>query len=95
MINSRVRISQRLNRKSKLSGMIYRLHRQLHDKDIYKSPWVVKVKNILDKCGMSYLWTREDIVLDVKRVKSIVSLRLDDILQNRNGVVKFIGTVYA
>lgn len=28
----------------------------LHNSGVYASPWVLQVKQILDDCGLSYLW---------------------------------------
>ena len=67
--------------KSKLSCVMYKLLRQLHDKGIFESSWIVKVKGILDKCGMSNIWLDSNIVLNIQWIKSSVGLRLDDIAQ--------------
>ena len=40
----------------KLSHMVYKFLRICHDSSKFKSSWIMKIKNILDKSGMSYLY---------------------------------------
>ena len=85
MINFGARVSQ--GKKSKLSYIIYSLLRKLHESCDFESRWIVKVKSILDKSGMSNLWV-EDTPLNLGWVKSALELRLNDIdLQNWNNEV--------
>ena len=81
MVNFWLRLNGNVHGRSKLSCIIYNLLRQLNDKEIFKSKWIVKVKDILDKCGMSNLWSNRDVTFNPKWVKSAVSLRLNDIGQ--------------
>ena len=46
---------------SKISNIIYRLLKSLYDKEVYKSPWLSKIKEILDNAGLSYLWQSNTI----------------------------------
>ena len=54
MVNFWARVCQ--GKASKLSNIMYRLLRQLHDHTDYKSKWITKVENILVKCGMRNIW---------------------------------------
>ena len=44
---------------------MYRLLRQLHDHTDYKSKWIIKVENILVKCGMPNIWLSPESVTRV------------------------------
>ena len=58
----------------KLSYVMYQFLRALDDNNIYSSAWVVKVKNILNKSGMSFVWNLPEHVgvghLDSMQVSS-------------------------
>ena len=72
----------------KLSNIIYRLTRSLHDKGIYQSPWLVKIKSILDNVGLSYLWNYDLSLVNQSWLKSNLDMKLSDIfIQNWNEVV--------
>jgi len=63
---------------SKLSHIVYDIMKSLFDLDIYRSPWIVKIKNSIDKLGLSYLW---DTIgsKDAKWLELIIKQRLDDV----------------
>ena len=61
----------------KLSHTMYSLLRKLHDKNEFQSKWIVKVKNILDKCGYSNVWDNPGS-FNQNWVKKSVELRLSD-----------------
>ena len=42
--------------RTKLSHTVFKVLKVLHDTGKYQSKWIVKVKNILDSCGMYFLW---------------------------------------
>ena len=44
----------------KLSHMFLKALKSFHDNGIYSSSWLIKVKSILDKTGMSYIWNIPD-----------------------------------
>jgi len=69
---------------SKLSHRMYNLMKVLYDKGIYESPWMIKIKDILDKSGMSNLWLSGTYV-NRTWLKQSMKLRLSDIyMQNWN-----------
>ena len=41
---------------NKLSPMMFKYLRVLHERDIYSSPWILKVKSIFEKTGMPFIW---------------------------------------
>ena len=75
MINFWLHVSQ--GKQSKLSHTIYLLLRKLSDKVDFQNKWILKIKNILDKCGMSNVWDMDENVNAVW-VKNSVNRRLDD-----------------
>ncbi len=62
---------------SKLSCTMYRLLEKMSDSNHYISPWILKIKNILDSMGMSDLWSMES--LNRSWFKQAVNLRTSDI----------------
>jgi hypothetical protein len=71
------------SKSSKLSNMIYILIKSIHDKGIYQSPWLLKIKAILDNAGLSYVWDHNSVVISGAWLKSNVSQKLSDIF-NQN-----------
>jgi len=47
----------------KLSHMFLKALKSFHENGIYSSSWLSKVKSILDKAGMSYIWIIPDVGL--------------------------------
>ena len=41
---------------NKLSGMVYNVLKLLYNENVYQSPWIKKIKTLLDMLGMSDLW---------------------------------------
>ncbi len=83
MINFWIRLTQ--GNQSKLSVTMYKLLKQLHDRnnvnETYKPKWICKVKSILDSCGFSNMW--HDHNINSKWLLKSIELRLKDIeLQN-------------
>ena len=46
---------------NKLTFSLYKLLRALSKKGLYHSPWLLKIKNILNETGMSYMWDSSQI----------------------------------
>lgn len=44
------------SKECKLSNVFYRLLRTLYEINEYNSNWILKIKSILDSCGMSNIW---------------------------------------
>ena len=43
--------------------------------DLYKTHWICRVKNILDNCGLSYMWKKQS-TLDNSTCKNIIFSRI-------------------
>jgi hypothetical protein len=63
---------------TKISCKLYRISRTLYETGVYNPKWIVHVKQILDNCGLSYLWDTAPDALNPKWVKSILNLKIDD-----------------
>ena len=71
--------------KYKLSYTLYNLLRTLHEKGIYSSGWIIKVKSILDYSGMSYVWNfptnNNETLIDINWLKNSLNRRLSDMYE--------------
>lgn len=63
---------------STLAYVFYSLIMNLYSLDIYKTPWLIKIKSILDNCGLSYIWN-ERAYLDIKLSKKMIHQRIEDL----------------
>ena len=52
------------NSHNKLSFIMYKLLLQMHEDDssTFTSLWILKIKSILNNCGMSYVWLNQDTI---------------------------------
>ena len=41
---------------NKIIFKIYKLIRHLHDSGIYTSPWIGKINDVFNSCGMTNVW---------------------------------------
>ena len=64
-------------KESKLSCIMYQLLYQLSIKNIFESPWITHVKDILNSIGLSNLWLNQEIV-NLKWFKAVIKLKLTD-----------------
>lgn len=62
----------------KLTNTVYRLLKVMYDTGVYKSPWMCKIKTILDSSGMSNLW-HIGTNFNKTWLKNAMQLRLSDI----------------
>ncbi|XP_030230039.1 uncharacterized protein LOC115556816 [Gadus morhua] len=65
------------SKESKLSKIMYNQLHSLHSSGAYASPWVSQVKQILDDCGLSYIWIKQQYN-NINWLKKIVEQRLKD-----------------
>jgi hypothetical protein len=63
----------------KLSAISYKLLHSFICNGNISAPWVKFVKDILDNCGLSNVWTFQNINFDTEWVIAYVKLRLRDI----------------
>ena len=61
---------------SKLNKILYKLQQQMFSEGIFKSLWLEKIKSILDRCGLSYIWGCESV--DQGFLGYLVNLNLID-----------------
>ena len=72
----------------KLSNMMYKFLRVLYDQNIYYSPWLSTIKNILNKAGMSFVWnlpnsvnftfSPNNAIIPLPWLSKAIKLRLSD-----------------
>ena len=44
---------------SSLAHIVYMIAHNLFVRDVYKAKWLCRVKNIVDNCGLNYLWLNQ------------------------------------
>ena len=64
---------------TKLSSIIYKLLLKLHNQNVYHSPWIVFVRDTLNKCGFSEMWINQESYTNCAYVKTLLKQRLRDI----------------
>lgn len=75
MINFRVHLIS--HDTTKISLIVFIVFKILYDDSIFKCKWISKVKNILDDCGLSYLW-HDAGQMNPKYLKLMIERRLSD-----------------
>jgi hypothetical protein len=63
---------------SKLSAISYKLLHSFFCNGNISAPWVKFLKDILDNCGLSNVWTFQNINFNIELVIAYVKLRLRD-----------------
>ena len=48
------------DKENKLSRIMYNCLFNMYNSGVYKSPWISQVKQILDNCGLSYIWLSQE-----------------------------------
>ena len=66
-----------LDKDNKLISILYKNLLYKYNNGTYKSLWLDNVKNILDKCGLSYVWQQQGF-LSKGRLLSLIETRLKD-----------------
>ena len=66
----------------KLSTIACNILKILSDSDIYSSPWILKIKQVLNSLGMSNLWYEYEKI-DKNWFKMNIKLKLSDILRQK------------
>ena len=80
MINYWIRL---LNKHiSSYASIIYMITLKLCISGEYKTQWLIKVKCILDNCGLSNIWLNQNII-DKSQCKSIIHQRIEDIAHQK------------
>ena len=62
---------------NKLSTKILTFQKKLHEQNLYNSPWLKKIENILNSCGMRNVWMNPE-VFNSEWLKKALDLRLSD-----------------
>ena len=62
---------------SRLGKIMYNCLLDLHRRNVYSPPWLIKIKSILDDCGLSEIWVHQNPDI-VRGVKPLVTQILKD-----------------
>ena len=62
---------------NKLASRLLYLIKNLNDQNLYTSPWLKAIENILNSCGMRNVWLNPE-QFDFKWLKNAINLRLSD-----------------
>ena len=76
MISFWIKVSE--GKQSKLSTSFYKLIYKLHLNDIYHSPWLMKIKNLLCSSGNPSFWFNQELFPSKIFMKNILSKQLED-----------------
>ena len=69
---------------SKLNSNMYKVLFHMYRNNIYKSPWLKCIQEILISCGLINVWERQlEFPFNVKWVKSTVKQKLKDLFVNK------------
>ena len=63
---------------SSLAHIVYMIAHNLFVRDVYKSKWLCRVRNIVDNCGLSYLWLNQSM-MDTNQPKQLIHTRIEDV----------------
>ena len=63
---------------SSLAYIVYMIAHNLFVRDVYKAKWVCRVKNIVDNCGLSYLWLKQSMI-DTNQAKQLIHTRIEEV----------------
>ena len=63
---------------SSLAHIIYMIAHNLFVRDVYKAKWLCRVKNIVDNCGLSYLWLNQTM-MDTNHAKQLIHTKIEEV----------------
>ena len=66
---------------NKLSFKIYKHIIQLDNSNVYSTHWLSHIKQILQHCGLFYVWLNQVDIIDVCTVKLLINTRIDDMYE--------------
>ena len=57
----------------------YMIAHNLFVRDVYKAKWLCRVKNIVDNCGLSYLWLNKSMI-DTNQAIKLIHTRIEEVV---------------
>ena len=66
-----------LNKEESLAHIVYMIAYNLFVRDVYKAKWLCRVKNIVDNCGLGYLWLKQSM-MDTNHAKQLIHTRMQE-----------------
>ena len=64
---------------SPLAHIVYMIAHNLFVRDVYKAKWLCRVKNIVDNCGLSYLWLNQSMI-DINQAKQLIHTKIEEVV---------------
>ena len=61
-----------------MAHIAYMIAHNLFVRDVYKAKWLCRVKNIVDNCGLSYLWLNQSM-MDTNQAKQLIHTRIKEV----------------
>ena len=59
-------------KQTKCSVVLYRIMREKFDKNTLKSSWMKAIKDLLDQCGLTFVWNNQFVPFSIKEVEQQV-----------------------
>lgn len=66
---------------SKLSTIMYQLLHKMLLNGEYESKWLLKIKSVIDNCGMSFIWMNQEDIQEKNKYKRVINIKINDITQ--------------
>ena len=63
---------------SSLAHIVYMTAHNLCVRDVYKAKWLCRVNNIVDNCGLSYVWLNQSM-MDTNQAKQVIHTRIEEV----------------
>ena len=67
-----------IKEESSLAHSVYMIAHNLFARDVYKAKWLCRVKNIVDNCGLRYLWQNQSM-MDINKAKQFIHTRIEEV----------------
>ena len=63
---------------SSLAHIAYMIAHNVFVRNVSKAKWLCRVKNIVDNCGLSYLWLNQSM-MDTNQAKQLIHTRIEEV----------------
>ena len=63
---------------SSLVHKVYMIVHNLFVRDVYKAKWLCRVNNIVDNCGLSYVWPNQSMMY-TNQAKQLIHTRIKEV----------------
>ena len=77
MLNYWLKVNQ--GNQNKLSSILFKFMKKLHDSNILTSQWCKKIHGVLNNLGLSYIWGIDGLDINPNQFRKIIKQRMSDI----------------